>query len=112
MSNQTGDRYKCSNASCGCEIEVTRPADGAESTGGTSGRRTVQLDDDLDKSDTIMDVAYVRPQDARLPKPRSGPGAENERAANQIPVPRCFCGSAMEEMGEGVAKVRVASVKL
>ena len=112
MSNQTGDRYTCSNAICGCEIEVKRPAMGAESTGQTSGRRSVKLDDDLGKSDTIMDVAYVRPEDAHLPAPRSGPGQENERKANEMPVPRCFCGSPMEEVGEGVAKARVASVKL
>lgn len=112
MSNQTGDRYTCSNASCGCEIEVTMPAAGAESTGKSSGRRSVRIDDDLDKSDTIMDVPYVRPEDAGLRKPRSGPGAENERKANEMPVPRCFCGSPMREVGEGVARVRVASVKL
>jgi hypothetical protein len=112
MSNQTGDRYMCSNATCGCEIEVKRPAAGAESTGVTSGRRSVRLDDDLAKSDTIMDVAYVRPEDADLPRPRSGPGQENERRANELPVPRCFCGSPMQEVGEGVVKTRVASVKL
>jgi hypothetical protein len=72
----------------------------------------VKLDDDLAKSDTIMDVAYVRPEDARLPTPRSGPGQENEPNGNEMPVPRCFCGSPMQEVGEGVLKARVASVKL
>lgn len=112
MSNQAGDRYMCSNANCGCEIEVRIPAAEAESTGKSSGRRSVRIDDDLDKSDTIMDVTYVRPEDAGLPKPRSGPGAENERKANEMPVPLCFCGSPMREVGEGVAKMHVASVKL
>lgn len=26
MSNQIGERYVCSNASCGCEVEILRPA--------------------------------------------------------------------------------------
>jgi len=112
MSNQIGDRYTCSNTNCGCEIEVKRPATGAESAGTSSGRRTINFDDDIDKADTIMDTAYVRAEDAALPKPRSGPGSENERKANEMPVPRCFCGSAMREVGEGVAKAHVASVKL
>ncbi len=25
MSNQTGDRYSCSDPNCGCEIEIQRP---------------------------------------------------------------------------------------
>ena|SRR5579871_6831827 len=25
MSNQTGDRYSCSNPNCGCEVQIQRP---------------------------------------------------------------------------------------
>ncbi len=110
MSNQTGDRYTCSNVNCGCEIEVKRPAMDSESTGETSGRRSVKVDDEIAKSDSVMEVAYVRAEDADLPEPRSGPGPENEGKASAMPVPRCFCGSPMREAGVG--KARVASVKL
>jgi hypothetical protein len=36
MSNQTGDRYTCSDPECGCEIEVKRPCNAFEESSASS----------------------------------------------------------------------------
>ena len=33
MSNQTGDRYACSDPNCGCVVEIQRPCSTASATG-------------------------------------------------------------------------------
>jgi hypothetical protein len=46
MANSIGDRYTCSNATCGCEIEVLRPSSIGKSEARTeTGRRTAILSD-------------------------------------------------------------------
>jgi hypothetical protein len=114
VGNQRGDRYVCSNATCGCEMEVRRPSDAALSAGAnTSGPREVGVRDELSKSDSIMDMTCVRAEDASLPPPRSGPGVENEtRFRGTEDAPRCFCGSPMVEAATGVRQSCVATVRL
>jgi hypothetical protein len=36
MNAQVGERYKCSDANCGCEIEVTNPGRTQQETSGDS----------------------------------------------------------------------------
>lgn len=119
MSNRTGDRYACGNPNCGCEVEVRR-ASGVAAGAETSGRRDVGVGDEISSSDTIMDVTYVRAEDAHLPPPVSGIdhaaaksiARESGRTAGAGGTLRCFCGSEMREVGTGVGKSRVATVKL
>lgn len=118
MSNRTGDRYACGDPNCGCEVEV-RQASGAAGGAETSGPRNVGVRDEIFGSDTVMDVTYVRAEDAHLPPPVSGidhsaaksNAKETGRSAGGDTL-RCFCGGEMREIGTGVGKFRVATVKL
>ncbi len=58
---------------CGCEVEVRQSSGAGSSLGGeTSGPRTVGIRDEIFGADTVMDVTYVRAEDAHLPAPVSG----------------------------------------
>jgi hypothetical protein len=119
MSNRSGDRYACGDPNCGCEVEVRR-ASGTAAGAETSGLRDVGVRDEMFGADTIMDVTYVRAEDAHLPPPVSGidPSAakslarESGHAGGAGETLRCFCGGEMREVGTGVGKSRVATVKL
>lgn len=47
MSNQIGERYVCSNASCGCEVEILRPARMSEQRREISSARLAAISAEL-----------------------------------------------------------------
>jgi len=136
MSNRSGDLYRCSDPDCGCEVEVRRPSDavGASSvaTGSGSGSREIRIDDGLGKSDSAVEMAYIRADEAHLPPPMSGNGLEESRTSvatsrgggtvtsasssrgelSGREALRCFCGAEMRDTGTTVRNARVATMKL
>jgi hypothetical protein len=123
MSNRSGDLYRCSDPDCGCEVEVRRPSDAVIATDGGSGAREMRIDDGIEKSDTSMEMAYIRADDAHLPPPVSGSGLEGPRASittasssragsSGSEALRCFCGAEMRDTGTTVRSARVATMKL
>jgi hypothetical protein len=123
MSNRSGDLYRCSDPDCGCEVEVRRPSDAAGATSGAtvggSGSREIRIDDGLEKSDSAMEMAYIRADEAHLPPPVSGNGLEESRTSAATSrgggtarsasrsrselsgreALRCFCGAEMRDTG-------------
>jgi hypothetical protein len=135
MSNRSGDLYRCSDPDCGCEVEVRRPSDALSANGasaGGSGAREIRIDDGLEKSDSAMEMVYVRADEAHLPPPVSGNGLDEPRTSagtsggNTTATSgshsraessgreemRCFCGAEMRDTGTTVRNARVATMKL
>jgi hypothetical protein len=56
MSNQTGDRYSCSNPACGCEIQIQRPCNSVASTANvTSGSLESRATSGTIESDSMLE---------------------------------------------------------
>jgi len=130
MSNQVNDRYVCSDAKCGCELEVKRPCSMVPS--GTATLATSQ------NAAEPQDIGEVQADRSFGGEPISTPGdfgsqgagaeglfgtsgGSNEPVSNQgrygssieksfahtehrfvAKSPTCFCGKPMREAGIGV----------
>jgi len=123
MANQIGDRYVCSDARCGCEVEVLRPCQRLESEGGgqMDRARRLALSSELSTPPSAVNEPRI---DAGLqegagerggtygsPKLEEGtrgpfrseeeleaidsPAGESSSARMRAAAPSCFCGSPM-----------------
>jgi hypothetical protein len=121
MANLIGDRYTCSNANCGCEIEVLRPSNIVEGQARTEARIRRAIDSDLmvppsqvnepRESSSLLEGAGERSGSYGSPKfDEEGRGpfrteedldgivedaGKTSTRGQGLSTPRCLCGNPM-----------------